>query len=63
MSSSVFKTVNSYKIWGFNVGAIIIYGRFDTLKDNIDELHGSSLNTTTTNEHVSEVEYLIRVIN
>ena len=59
---SIRRVVSLYKARGFQVQMIMADDEFKSMKDTMMEHHGITLNTTSANEHVPEIERTIRVI-
>ena len=62
---SIKKVVNLYHARGFNIKSLFMDREFECLRDILEddsEIKSALLNTTSTDEHVPEIERRIRVI-
>jgi len=61
ITKALANVINNYKVRGFTVQTILGDGQFECL-ENFSSIMGISLDTTSNNEHVPEIELYIRTI-
>ena len=54
--------INLYYTLKFKIATLLMDPEFYPMRDDIYELEGTTLNTTSTKEHVTEIERTIRVL-
>ena len=59
--SAIVQVYKVYKTRGFNIDTVLMDGQFEVLRGDMADL-GMSLNVTSNNEHVPEIERYIRTV-